>query len=328
MRRAWTALLALALLAATAAAMANAAALGLSCRSVSARYRQPLDGAAAAKAREQTPGLTFWGEGEAVLETGLRAMTEKCIYFTGDTSLIWPMDCALGALPGPFETAGCALSAGLAHDLFGSEAVVGLSLKAGEKQYTVCGVFQGEEPLALLFEKDFAFTAVELVYDGQLRQDPEGQARQRLAEAGLPAPDWLLLTGEPAFLARGMAWLPLLFALPPLALAAKRRVGRLPAPAGEALLFLLLAALALALPAALAALPGWLTPSRWSDFGWWGRLAESLSGHFTAWLSAPAAGRDLAIKTGFARQLALAAAQCALAEALRCRLRAAAVRCR
>ena len=89
----------------------------------------------------------------------------------------------------------------------------------------------------------------------------------------------------------------------------------------DAVGFALLLAAALALPMLLALWPAWLTPSRWSDFAWWGRLAQQLREQGTAWLAAPCLGRDLPVKTGLLAQAGLAVFQTVLCEVLRCRMR-------
>lgn len=321
MRRALTGLLALALLALTIAGMQNAAALAQNCQSVSLRYRQPLAPETVADAREKLPGLTFWCEDVAALSTGWRQAEATALYYAGDAFLVWGADCRAGQLPAPLDKFGCAVSTALAWELFGSEDAVGLTLSLGDTAYTVRGVFESGERMALLPSEDAAFTAVELAHTAETGQDPAAWADALVAQSGLPAPDWRLYTGLPASLARLLAPLPLLFGAVALGAALVRRAARLAFPARDALFFVLLGAAALALPAFFAAWPSWLTPSRWSDFGWWGQTAEQMGEMWRAFLAAPGAGRDLALKTGLLAQAGLALAQCALCEALRCRFR-------
>lgn len=324
MRRIFTALAALALALATAAGMKNADALAANCRCVSLRWRQPLDTETTRAALEEQPWLTFWCEEIATLAANWRQAEATVLYYQGDASLVLGADCLSGSLPGVLDAGGCAVSAALAWQLFGSEEAVGLTLSLGDTAYTVRGVFGGEEAVALLPRPDAPFTAAELPAEEQTTQDPAGWADARLAESGLPAPDWRLYTTLPAALARLLAFLPLGFGGAVLAAALARRAAGLAFPARDALVFALLAAAALALPAFLAAWPGWLIPSRWSDFSWWGQTARQLGEMARAFLTAPAQGRDLAVKTAFAAQWALAALQAILCEALRCRARAGA----
>ena len=195
-------------------------------------------------------------------------MQATLITYQGDPALVWDPACLSGALPAPLDASGCAVSAALAWALFGSEDAVGLTLTWGDAVYTVRGIFDSEDCLALL-----------------------------------------------------PAWLPLAFAAGVLAAALLRAAAHRPLWVRDAVGFALLLAAALALPVALAAWPAWLTPSRWSDFAWWGRLAGQPQGQFLAWLAAPCLGRDLGFKAGLLAQGGRAVLQCVLCEILRCRLR-------
>ena len=319
MRRALTALAALALFFLTAAGIKNADALAENCQSISLRYRQPLAAETVEAAEEKQPGLTFWCQETATLAGLWRQAETTVLYYRGDASLVLGADCLLGSMPSPLDGGGCAVSTALAWQLFGSEEAVGLTLSREKKEYTVRGVFESEEPIALLPKTDAAFTAVELPLEEDAGGDPAAWADACLVKSGLPEPDWRLYTLLPAALARLLAWLPLLFGAAVLAAALARRAARLSFPARDAVLFVLLAAAALALPAFFTAWPSWLTPSRWSDFAWWSQTAGQLTEMGKAFLTAPAAGRDLAVKTGLLKQGGLALLQCVLCEVLRCR---------
>lgn len=223
MTRLVTGLLALALFLLTITGMKNADVLARQSTSISLRWRQALDATTVSAAREKQPGLTLWGQTEEPLTTGWRQVQATLITYQGDPALVWDPACLSGALPAPLDASGCAVSAALAWALFGSEDAVGLTLTWGDAVYTVRGIFDSEDCLAL--------------------------------------------------------------------------------------------------PVALAAWPAWLTPSRWSDFAWWGRLAGQLRGQFLAWLAAPCLGRDLGFKAGLLAQGGRAVLQCVLCEVLRCRLR-------
>lgn len=323
MRRLFTGLLALALLLFTAAGMKNAAALAQNCQSVSLRYRASLDAETVAAAKEKQPGLAFWCEETADLAADWRQARATVLLFSGEAGLVWGQPCRAGQLPAPLDKFGCAVSTALAWELFGSEDAVGLTLSRGNTTYTVRGVFESDDLLALLPVEAAPFTAVELPAEAATGQDPAAWTDALLTRCGLPAPDWRLYTGLPAAVGRALAWLPLLFGAAVLAAALVRRAAGFSFPGRDAAFFALLGAAALALPAFFAVWPSWLTPSRWSDFAWWGQTAERLGEMWQAWLTAPGAGRDLAVKTGLLVQAGFAFAQCALCEALRCRFRAA-----
>ena len=321
MTRLVTGLLALALFLLTITGMKNADVLARQSTSISLRWRQALDATTASAAREKQPGLTLWGQTEEPLTTGWRQVQATLITYQGDPALVWDPACLSGALPAPLDASGCAVSAALAWALFGSEDAVGLTLTWGDAVYTVRGIFDSEDCLALLPDETAAFTAAELPADGETWQGPAAWVEAQLRTSGLPDPDWTLYPAGPALLALLLAWLPLAFAAGVLAAALLRAAAHRPLWALDAVGFALLLAAALALPVTLAAWPAWLTPSRWSDFAWWGRLAGQLRGQFLAWLAAPCLGRDLGFKAGLLAQGGRAVLQCVLCEILRCRLR-------
>lgn len=323
MRRAISVLAALALLLLTAAGMKNAEALARNCRSISLRYRQPLAVEMSQAAAEKQPGLTFWCQETAGLTACWRQAEATVLYYWGDATLVWGADCLCGGMPAVLDTGGCAISTALAWELFGSEDAVGLTLSQEKTEYTVRGVFESEEPVALLPRRDAAFTAVELPAEEGTEQDPAAWADACLVKSGLPEPDWRLYTALPAALARLLAWLPLLFGSVVLGAALVRRTAHLVFPARDLVFFALLGAAVLALPAFFSVWPSWLTPSRWSDFSWWSETAGRLADMGKAFLTAPGAGRDLAVKAGLLAQAGIAFLQCVLCEVLRCRFCAA-----
>lgn len=317
MRRWISLVLLLALLLVTGRAMAGAENLASQSRSVSLRYKQPLAAEVVEQALEKSPGITFWGEETAALTADWRTAEATVLCYTGDPTLVWNQPCRVGSMPGPLDTGGCAISTALAWALFGSEEPVGLELGDGQDSYTIRGVFESQDPLALLPRTDGAFTAAELPADGDTAQDPLGWTSHQLQQAGLPTPDWQLYPALPAGLARLLAWLPVILAAVVLLTALAGRARRWPGWVREGAVLALLLAAALALPWLLGRWPQWLTPSRWSDFSWWSQTAGQLGEYFSVWLKVYPAGRDVAFKAALLAQLGLAAVQAALWEALR-----------
>ena len=212
MTRLVTGLLALALFLLTITGMKNADVLARQSTSISLRWRQALDATTASAAREKQPGLTLWGQTEEPLTTGWRQVQATLITYQGDPALVWDPACLSGALPAPLDASGCAVSAALAWALFGSEDAVGLTLTWGDAVYTVRGIFDSEDCLALLPDETAAFTAAELPTGPETWQDPAAWVEAQLRTSGLPDPDWTLYPAGPALLARLLAWLPLAFA--------------------------------------------------------------------------------------------------------------------
>lgn len=321
MRRATIGLFMLALLFVSITGMNNADALARNCQSISLRYRQALTDESVRTAQAKQPGLTFWTETSALLCTDLHQAQCTALYYQGDAFLVLGVEYCAGEPPSPLDFSSCAVSTALSTELFGSEDVLGLGLTLESTEYTVRGVFPSDKPLALVPREEAGFTAVELPFTEDARQDPAAWVNVQLAESGLPEPDWQLYTGLCSALGRGLAWLPLMFAALVLAIHGMRAAACWPFPARDIARFLVLLAAAAALPLLLAVWPPWLTPSRWSDFSWWEQTSQTLSLQLEAFLLVPGMGRDLAIKSGLLGQAGIACLQCALCEALRCLFR-------
>lgn len=228
---------------------------------------------------------SFWAETTARLETELAETESTCLYYSGDGALVWPAEFLAGGWPGATDTRGCVLSRALAFRLWGSGQVVGKTLKLGEETYTVRGVFAGDEALALAAcgerESPVGWQAVELPTGA----DATGEEALAFATAGgLPQPE-SMIQGVYG-LGRLAALAPVLVLLVAALLGAGRAAVRGLGLPGGAVLFAAALALALLLPALLELLPGWLVPSRWSDFGFWGgqltQAGEALRGFFGA----------------------------------------------
>ena len=80
-----------------------------------------------------------------------------------------------------------------------------------------------------------------------------------------------------------------------------------PPLARQSFWLLALVGTALALPALLGLVPGWLLPGRWSDFGFWTGLAQRLAAQAEEWFSLPPTLREVQAKGLLLAQAALAA---------------------
>lgn len=298
----------------------NQKEIGWYCQGISLRYAEPLAPGAAAAAQQKNPGLTFWCQQKTVLSAGNTTVEVAGLFYLGDAVLVWGQPCIKGAMPGPLECRGCALSTAAADSLFGSENVVGLELVCEDTSYVVCGVFESSVPMALLPNAGASFTAVELPATEQARQNPDTWAAAVLRATGLPEPDWRLCPFEWQGLAQFVIWLPFCFAALLLVRATFQAAVRRSAVCRDILLFFVLLTLVIALPVLLQSLPQWLIPTRWSDFAWWKQTFTQLTIHLLAWLRVPPANRDVCVKTCLLLQLGMAAIQGALCEMLRCSL--------
>lgn len=317
MRRVMTLGLTLLLLWTTGMAMQNASQLRQRAQSVSLRWQQPilLD-----EHNNENNNLTFWTEEIQVLSAEYHTAESKTLRYTGDAALLYGTPCSVGAYPGPLDETGCVISSALAHQLFGSEDVVGLTVSTPEKSYSVRGVFRDEEVWAFLPDQKGPFTAAELAVEGDTYHDPDGWVEQKLRQMQLPEPDWVLYPSPLAAFAGLAAWCPLFFASGMLLRMLWKKFRSQPALTQEILAFIGLLILVLALPQLLSAFPQWLIPSRWSDFSWWSRIVTQLKHHGMDWLSAVPVGRDLSFKIGLIKQVAFLFMQGIFCEMLRCRL--------
>lgn len=270
------------------------------------RYETPLSAAQVQAARryaqEAGQGVfpTFWRQEQRRVRTQRAAAQAGVIAFCGDGGACFAADFVCGGMPGAQDAAGCALSEALAQELFGAADVVGLPLTmeapdGARRVYTVRGVFAGDRLLALAGAgENEAFTCVEL--QGELGADETAAAREFAASAGLGEPDAVCVGAGAAALAKALCFAPLALAALGLAARLLRSACALAPPARGAALLALAVCAALALPAALGALPGWMIPARWSDFSFWPALAGQLADGVRAWLSLRPFEKDVQAK--------------------------------
>ncbi len=288
---------------------------------VSLRYDTPISHAAATQARKQAAEQgeaaafwpTFWAEQEGVETQGLHKAFARCLWFSGEAALVWPADFARGGAPGPLDEAGCCVSSALAWQLWGGEDVLGSAMAIGERSYTVRGVFREDDWLVMAGVGEAAFAggwqAVELAGrpDGEARAAALGFARA----SGLGEPSTLVDGPGMASLAGFLAALPVAVMGLVLLVMLLRRLAKALPGSGKAwpLAFAALLLFALALPALLEALPPTFIPTRFSDFGFWARLAQAQWEYAKEWLLLRPRHIDLRAKLLLAAQAGLFAAQ-------------------
>lgn len=258
---------------------------------------------------------TFWQE-ELGTASGPRGGTEAAaVWVLGDAALAWPVRCLTGGMPGLYDEAGCAVSAGLAEALFGSREVVGCTVEWQGRACPVRGVFAGAEPrLVAAARPGQSFAAAELAGLEDV-PDTEQAALRWAAGAGLGVSAVVCGPGLAA-LGELLAFLPLAAALGRLALAAGRGLRRCPPPTPQLAGWGLAFAAAGGLPLLAARLPGWLRPGRWSDTAFWRALLARLARQAKDLLALPPAGRDLLAKQWLLALLAAALAGLWLTAAL------------
>ena len=279
----------------------------------SLRFYEPISGHEAFRVRQHSINTdafwpTFWTETHAILDVSLRQSQVPAIFFSGDASLVWQLEFITGTAPSSIDNNGIALSEQLAHNLWGSTDIVGMSLYVDGEWRTVRGVFRGILDLALISfhieDTSQNFTAVELWagYDrgGITRNEAEDFARA----SGLGQPNYIL-TGSAISLARFMSVLPLVIPIGyAFALIIKWLKKYYPMTVAP-LFFGIIILFAILLPTLLNQIPAWLIPTRWSDFSFWGDLVTQANSSLREFLSVNPVLRDVELRIRLLRQLVI-----------------------
>ena len=296
--------------------------------SISLRYETPFSGQTAYQARqyaiehskENDFWPTFWTEDKSVFTAEYSEVDAACILFSGDAALVWSFEYLAGAMPGVADATGCAISSGLAWELWGDIDVMGKTLEVDGVPRAVRGVFDKIEALALLSVRDEdltqSFTAVEL--SGDQTSQSRSSVESFVIASGLGMPDTVLM-GTPTFLAEIMAMLPLIILaifgfVVYIGWMKKRSV----AIKKITTLILLLGAVIL-LPGLFDILPDWIIPTQWNDFSFWGSLSGQIGRNLREYLTLSYSLRDAEYATLFFRQISIAFASSGFSLFMCCR---------
>lgn len=237
--------------------------------------------AAAARSWEQSDanaaGLTasFWNQEKTAVTTdfGRAAQDVDCIGFDGNAQDCLPARYLQGAAPGAAGQQ-CAVSSALAWALFGSYDIVGQCLTLDGTLYFVSGVFESEAS-CLLYPAQGDFTHAEL--RGTSPDTPKADAEQWAAAAGAGKIQSVDYRPQKAWLGRCLCRLPTVLEGLCLLIALLRFLSGLPGLLRGAAWFVLTLIFAWRLPYFLQTLPGWLIPSRWSNFSFWTDLWREIT---------------------------------------------------
>ena len=243
------------------------------CPSISLRYDAPLtekqvEWSRAYSEEYGAPYLTFWTESQTFVSIENMGTSAAQILYNGNSGFSYPVTYRHGGSPGIDITA-CSISVPLAWELWGSDRVVGMTLQIDGKEYTVSGVFEGEDN-RLFRWADSGFTAAEIPNTPK-GEDSYRYALDLAAQSGLGHPSGILWGSGMADIGRMLCWLPLVLAGAFLIMPYLAKVKKLPGLVWAILALILV----LALPAIIEVLPGWMVPTRWSDFGFYGRLWDT-----------------------------------------------------
>ena len=263
-------LIPLALLALMIISFSLSAQLTELCPSISLRYDTPLtekqvEWSRAYSDEYNAPYLTFWTESQTIVSTQEMGASAAQILYNGDSGFSYPVTYRHGGAPG-MDRNSCSISVPLAWQLWQSDCVVGMTLQIDGKEYTVSGVCEGEDN-RLFRWADSGFTAVEIPNTPK-GEDSYRYALDLAAQSGLGHPSGILWGSGMADIGRLLCWMPLILAACFLVLPYLAKLKKLPGLVWAILALILV----LALPAIIEILPGWLVPTRWSDFGFYGRL--------------------------------------------------------
>lgn len=224
-----------------------------------------------------TAGVTvsFWKREKDTVATdfGHTAENVDCIGFDGNAQDCLSARYLQGVPPGAVGQQ-CAVSSALAWALFGSYDIIWQCLTLDGTLYFVSGVFENET-LCLLYPTQRNFTHAEL--RGTSSDTPKSDAVQWAAAAGAGEIQSIDYHPQKAWLGRCLCRLPTVLAGLCLLIALLRFFSGLPKPLREAAWFALALFFAWRLPYFLQTLPGWLIPSRWSNFSFWADLWREIT---------------------------------------------------
>ena len=243
------------------------------CPSISLRYDAPLIEDQVEWSRHYTaeygaPYLTFWTESQTYVSIEDMGASAAQILYNGDPELPYPVTYRYGGTPGMDQTA-CSISIGLAWQLWQSDRVVGMTMEIDGQEYTVSGVFEGDDNRLFRWGNS-DFTAVEIPNTPK-GEDSYRYALDLAAQSGLGLPSGVLWGSGMADIGKLLCWMPLVLAACFLIFPCLVKLKKLPGLVWAVIALILV----LALPAIIEILPGWMVPTRWSDFGFYGRLWDT-----------------------------------------------------
>ena len=243
------------------------------CPSISLRYDTPLTEKQVEWSRAYTdeydaPYLTFWTESQTFVSTQDMGASAAQILYNGDPEISYPVTYRHGGAPG-MDRNSCSISVPLAWQLWQSDRVVGMTLQIDGKEYTISGVFESDDN-RLFRWSDSGFTAVEIPNTPK-GEDSYRYALDLAAQSGLGHPTGILWGSGMAAIGKFLCWLPLVLAACFLIMPYLAQLKKIPGIVWAILILVLV----LALPAIIEVLPGWMVPTRWSDFGFYGRLWDT-----------------------------------------------------
>ena len=285
---------------------------------VSMRYRQPLkpETVKSAKFTMANPDIkadfsaAYWYQSPKETLSNERGKVETpTLFVDGDMATVLRVNFLHGNYPSAVEKRGLAVSEGLAWDLFGGSDVVGAEIDWNGEVFIVRGVFAGD-PLLLLAQIDAAetkipgFSGVELTGAPE-EGDPRDAAKEYAKKAGLGEPDVLLNSKTVPGIILLIAWLPAALLTMWFAYRSLRLLHTAAFWKRQLVWFGVILLLAYLVPKGLSMMPGWMIPTRWSDFEHWRLLFKEMNRRTTEWLAITPSLWDIQLKKQLIYQVAL-----------------------
>lgn len=219
--------------------------------------------------------LAYWTQSIATLENTKKRVSRDCVLLkcVGDSRMISPQTFLYGDYPYAPDYNGCAISSSLADNLFGSTQVVGLPIMVDKSEYTICGVWDGQEQAMLIQQNPqsgLKLTNIELSFTGD--QDGREVALAFARETQLTpvaivnGPGIAMIAGLTCSLPLYMLGWFLLIQL--LCCLLKLRENQM-------ILLLLIMLCIFLLLGGKFTIPDYLIPTKWSDFSHWSRLLKN-----------------------------------------------------
>jgi len=278
---------------------------------LSLRYNEPINGQTAHRARqysiinsESNPFWpTFWHQCWGTFSVESREVYANSISFSGSAELVWPAEYIIGGAPSPVDRNGIAVSEALAHKLWGSIDIVGMSVYVNETPRIVRGVFKGDAELGLLSfhieDTSQSWTAVELV--GGAPHPTRSSVESFALASGLGRPDFILMGGSMA-IAYLMSIFPLIMLMVYTLVLLTRFINKHYNIASTPIFIAGLLLFAILLPFLLNTIPPWLIPTYWSNFSFWSALLHQVNASLREFLSINPLLRDVELKMHLIRQ--------------------------
>lgn len=257
-------------------------------------------------ANQQPFWPTFWTETQSEFSTDLSKKNALRVVVDGEASLAAPVIFIEGGYPASTATNHCAVSSQLAWLLWGSTDVNGMDVAIEGENYTVCGVFQSKHAYAI----SGAGVKSPVVWNNvELQGTPVGDARSEAeifaSSSGLGPPPSIVIGSMITAIANFMLFIPISILLMWAVYQIAKRVVKHNPLRREILFFSVLFLFVIILPYFLLKLPGWLIPTKWSDFSHWSNVANSIGEKVREWFLLVPYWKDALAKGVLLKQLFL-----------------------